>query len=91
LLAGAVQFTIAEVESATAATPVGAPGALLPVGVTEFDAADAGPSPPALPAVTVNVYAVPGVSPVTVVLVAGGEPVIVLAVCATPPMRGVTV
>jgi hypothetical protein len=31
------------------------------------------------------------VSPVTVVLVAGGVPVTVLAVCAVVPMKGVTV
>ena len=36
-----------------------------------------------------NVYAVPGVSPVTVVLVAGGVPVIVFGVCAVEPMYGV--
>ena len=39
---------------------------------------------------TVNVYAVPGVSPVTVVLVAGGVPVTVFGVCAVAPMYGVT-
>ncbi len=32
---------------------------------------------------------VPEVSPVTVVLVAGGEPVIVFAVCAVEPTYGV--
>ena len=42
-------------------------------------------------AVTVNVYVVPFVSPVTVVLVAGGDPVTVTGVCAVDPMYGVTV
>ena len=52
------------------------------VGVTELDAADAGPLPWALDACTVNVYAVPAVSPVTVALVAGGVPVMVVGVWA---------
>ena len=39
-------------------------------GVTLFDAADAGPVPEAFVAVTVNVYAVPLVNPVTTI----GEP-----------------
>jgi hypothetical protein len=60
-------------------------------GVTVFDAAEAGPVPIALVAVTVNVYAVPLVSPVTVVLVAGGLPLTVVAVCGVEPMYGVTV
>jgi hypothetical protein len=38
-------------------------------GVTAADIADAGPDPPALVAVTVNVYAVPAVRPVTVCVV----------------------
>jgi hypothetical protein len=38
-------------------------------GVAEFDAADTGPVPTLLVAVTVNVYAVPFVSPVTVQVV----------------------
>jgi hypothetical protein len=41
-----------------------------PVGVTPFDGADAGPVPAAFDAVTVNVYAVPFVSPGTMTLVA---------------------
>ncbi len=45
----------------------------------------------ALVADTVNVYAVPLVSPVTVVDVAGGVPVTVVGVCAVVPMNGVTV
>ena len=43
---------------------MGAPGAV--AGVTLLDAAEAGPVPMAFVAVTVNVYAVPFVSPVTV-------------------------
>ena len=61
------------------------------VGVTGLDGAEAGPVPIALVAATVKVYAVPLVSPVTVVLVAGGLPVTVVGVCAVVPMYGVTV
>jgi hypothetical protein len=61
------------------------------VGVTAFEAADTGPAPVEFDACTLNVYSVPGVSPSTVVLVAGGEPVSVVAVCAVEPMYGVTV
>ena len=60
-------------------------------GVTGFDAADAGPVPTALVADTVNVYAVPLVSPVTFAVVAGGLPVTVVGVCAVVPTYGVTV
>jgi hypothetical protein len=52
---------------------------------------EAGPVPLALVAVTVNVYVVPPVSPVTVAEVAGGLPVTVTGVCAAEPMNGVTV
>lgn len=45
-------------------TPVGAPGTV--AGVTAFEAVDAGPEPLMFLAVTVKVYAVPLVSPVTV-------------------------
>jgi hypothetical protein len=54
-------------------------------GVTEFDALEAGPVPIALVADTVNVYAVPFVSPPTVALVAGGLPVTVVGVPAVVP------
>src|SRR6478736_2183017 len=82
---GAVQDTVAEPSPAVALTPVGAPGGVAPeVGVTGLVAVEAAPVPMALVAVTV-------VRPVTVVLVAGGVPVTVLAVCAVPPMNGVTV
>ena len=89
-LDGAVHFTCAEVESASAETPVGAAGATAPVGVTELDCADSGLAPPGLAARTVNRYAVPGVRPLTVVLVAGGFPVIVFDGWAAEPMYGVT-
>ena len=59
--------------------------------MTAFDGVEAGPVPTALVAVTLNVYAVPLVSPVTVVVVAGGLPVTVVGVCAVVPMNGVTV
>ncbi len=48
------------------------------------------PSPTAFAAVTVNVYVVPFVRPVTTVEVAGGVPVTVVGVCATAPTNGVT-
>ena len=73
-----------------ALTLVGAAGAVAPLGVTELECADTGPLPLPLTAWTVNVYAVPGVRPVIVVLVAGGEPVTVVAVWAVDPMYGVT-
>src|SRR6478672_4196855 len=60
-------------------------------GVTGLEAAESGPVPIALVAETLKVYAVPLVSPVTVVLVAGGVPVTVLTVCAVVPIYGVTV
>ena len=46
-------------------TAVGAPGT--DNGVTDGEAADGGPAPAAFVAVTVNVYAVPFVSPSTVI------------------------
>jgi hypothetical protein len=64
---------------------------LVAAGVTADDGADAGPAPTALLADTVNVYAVPLVSPETVTLVAGGLPETVVTGCAAAPMNGVTV
>ena len=62
---GAVQVRLTvPLLSAVPATVVGAPGT--PSSVTPFDAADAAPVPIPLVAVTVNVYALPTVSPVTV-------------------------
>jgi hypothetical protein len=50
-------------------------GAGAPDGVTLFEGTEAGPSPAALVAVTVNVYAVSLVRPVRVALVAGAATV----------------
>jgi len=88
---GAVQFTVADAFPAPAVTPVGAAGSVGAAGVTEFEDAEEGPVPMALVAVTLNVYAVPFVSPLTVAVVAGGLPVTVVGVCAVVPMNGVTV
>jgi hypothetical protein len=84
--AGAVQDTTAEVSPATAPTPVGTPGTVEGVGMTEFDAVESGPVPTGFVAETRNVYAVPLVSPVTVVVVAGGLPLNVVGSCAALPM-----
>ena len=61
--AGAVKLTVARMSSATAVTPVGAPGAV--AGVTEFETPGS-PVPALVVAVTENVYAVPFVRPATV-------------------------
>ena len=82
-------LTIADFESAWAVTPVGRRGAPEPVGVTAFEAADAGPAPLGFDGLDREGVRVPGVSPVIVVLVAGGEPVTVVGVCAVEPMYGV--
>jgi hypothetical protein len=60
-------------------------------GVTALDATEAGPVPTPFVAVTVKVYVVPFVSPVIVVVVAGGDPVTVVGLCAVVPIYGVTV
>ena len=91
MLLGAVQLTSACEDAGRTVTPVGAPGAVAAVGVTEFDGADTAPEPLELEACTVNVYAVPAVSPVIVAVVAGGDPVTVVGVCAVEPINGVTV
>jgi hypothetical protein len=91
LLLGALQPTSAECVAGVALAFVGAAGGAAPVGVTEFDGAETGPDPLALEAWTVKVYAVPEARPATVVLVAGGLPVTVVAACALEPMNGVTV
>jgi hypothetical protein len=68
LLPGAVKVTVALALPAVAMPMVGAPGTVaVPEGVTLLDRADAGPVPIALVAVTVKVYAVPLVKPVTVI------------------------
>ena len=61
--AGTVQLTVAEALPGTALTPVGAPGTV--AGVTALDGLDGGPVPVPLVAVTVKVYGVPLVRPVT--------------------------
>ena len=63
LLAGAVNGTLAVVPLTVAVPMVGAPGTV--VGVAELLALLAELVPAALVAVTVNVYAVPAVRPVT--------------------------
>lgn len=83
VLDGAVHDTDACAFPGVALTPVGAPGTV--VGVTAEDADEADPVPTALVAVTVNVYAVPFVRPVTVAVVA---PVVV---AVKPPGDDVTV
>ena len=88
---GAVHDTVALAFPAVAVTLVGAAGAVGAVGVTGAEAVDSGPVPMTLVALTVNVYAVPLLSPVTVALVAGGEPVTVVGVCAMDPIYGVIV
>ena len=85
-LPGSVQLTTADFESATAVAPVGADGVAAPVGVTAFEAADSGPCRRGSPPRTRNVYEVPAVSPVMFLVVAGGVPETVVAVCAVEPM-----
>ena len=79
LAAGAVQLTVADALPRLAVTPVGASGTA--TGVTAFDDADAGPVPALLVAVTVKVYGVPLVSPVTV-----AESEVPLTVATWPPL-----
>jgi hypothetical protein len=61
-----VKLTVARPLLAVALSPVGAPGAIA-AGVTKDEALEAAPVPTAFVAFTVNVYAVPLVSPVTVI------------------------
>src|SRR5260370_39359005 len=75
---------VAEESPGTAVTPVGAPGG--PKGVTAMDGAEGGPVAIALRALTVTVYVMPFVSPLTVALVAE-EP----ALAVKPPGAEVTV
>ena len=67
--AGAVQLTVACALPPIPVTPVGAPGSV--AGVTALDTDEVELVPAEFVATTVNVYEVPLVSPVTVVLVAG--------------------
>src|ERR1019366_7560314 len=92
LLVGAVQDTAALASAALADTALGAPGTVL--GVTPALASEAVEGPTMLVALTVNLYAVPLVRPVTVALVAPvvvavrppGEAVTVYLVTAEPPL-----
>ena len=90
LLTGAVQDTTAEALPAVALTAVGAPGAVAgTTGVTAALGLEPALLPTALVAVTVNVYAVPLVRPVTVQLVAVVQvlvPPVGLEVTAYPVM-----
>jgi hypothetical protein len=64
LLTGAVKLTVAPPFPAVAVPMAGAPGTV--AAVTLLEAADAAPVPTLLVAVTVKVYGVPFVSPLTV-------------------------
>ena len=87
LLVGARQLTTAAARRGLATGLRGAPGA--PVGTTAADGADAAELPTALVAITVNVYAYPLTSPVTVHPVGLGEtPTVVEQV--RPPGAAVT-
>ena len=83
VLVGAVKLTVALPLLPLAEIPVGAPGAIA-AGVTADDALEAAPVPTELVAVTVKVYAVPLVRPVTVI----GDDV---PVAVMPPGEEVTV
>ena len=92
LLAGAAKLTAALPLLPLAAMPVGAPGAIA-AGVTAAEAPEAVPVPTLFVAVTVNVYAVPLVRPVTVIGEEGpvavrppGEAVTVYPVIGEPPV-----
>jgi hypothetical protein len=65
LLPGTEKLIVACPLPAVALPMIGAPGA--PMGITLFEGPDAAPVPMVLVAVTVNVYAVPLVSPLTVI------------------------
>jgi hypothetical protein len=79
--AGGVNATVACALPAIAVPIVGGPGTA--PGVTLLEGAEAGPIPMALAAATVNVYAVPLVSPLTMMGEAG-------AVAVMPPGEDVT-
>ena len=90
-LAGAVHDTVTDPTPAVAVNPAGANGAVAaPAGVTALDAADAGPVPTPLVAVTVKVYVVPFANPETVAVVAGGDPLTTTGLSAVVPTKGVT-
>jgi hypothetical protein len=85
LFAGAVQVIVAWPLPAAPVTAVGTPGTVV-YGLFDPEV-PAAPVPNTLIAATPNVYVVPSVSPVIVVLVAAPQSVV--AVCATPAMYGV--
>ena len=58
--------------------------------MTAFDALESGPVPLPFAAWTLNVYEVPGSSPLTSTEVGGGLPGTVTGGCAVVPMNGVT-
>ena len=60
-------------------------------GVTVFEGSESALVPTEFVAVTVKVYAVPFVRPVTVAVVAGGAPVTTVAARVVVPACGVTV
>ena len=80
MLDGALKLIVACPMLDVAVTPVGTPGIV--EGVTEFDIDDAAPTPCPFVAVTVNVYAVPLLNPVTVI----GLPVEVALYVSVPSM-----
>ena len=82
---GAVKLTVALPLLTVALIPVGVPGAVA-AGLTAEDALEAVPVATELVAMTVKVYAVPLVRPVTVI---GDEGPV--AVTAAPPPTGVAV
>src|SRR5437899_499118 len=89
--AGAVQEMVAWALPAVALTAVGAPGAVAgSTGVTAAEAAEAGLVPTALVAVTLKVYAVPLVRPVTLAVVAGAATVAVMGVGGATPLAVAT-
>jgi hypothetical protein len=89
---GAVHDTATEPSPGVADTPVGAPGAVSPVGgaddvgVTGGEGVESGLVPAVLVALTRKVYAVPLVRAVKLAVVGAGLPVTVLGVCALVPM-----
>ena len=90
--AGAVHETIASTSSGIADTSVGAPGG--PMGITALEEAELRLGPTEFVAVTVNVYAVSWVRPITVtdvpVVVAvtpPGDEITVYSVMALPPLE----
>ena len=87
---GAVHVTWADSVAPLALTLIGSAGAVVLSGDTALEWTDSGPGALLLTARTVNVYWVPDVRPLTVAVVAGGVPVIVVAVCAVEPTYGVT-